>query len=33
MTEHLVPSDHGAFMYVLPASADTSGRLRLQFGR
>jgi hypothetical protein len=33
MTEHLVRSDHAAFMFVLPASADTSGRLRLEFGR
>ena len=27
MTDHLVPADHGAFIFVLPANADM--RLRI----
>ncbi len=33
VTEHLVAADHGAFIFVLPASAELSGRVRLEFGR
>jgi hypothetical protein len=31
VTEHLVEADHGAFLFVLPANADPSGRIRLHF--
>jgi hypothetical protein len=33
VTEHLVEADHEAFIFVLPANEDTSGRFRLEFAR
>lgn len=33
LSERLVEADHGAFIFVLPASADTRGRIRLEFDR
>jgi hypothetical protein len=33
LTEHLVPADHGAFIFVLPADTAMAWRLRLEFTR
>lgn len=33
MTDHLVPADHGAYIFVLPANTDMGWHLRLKFAR